>query len=138
MAAVAQICNPELYRLNQAIQKATSSAQDSPGFELDLARFLQAQCLSNRVSLPTVFRGLDILGGMMEGGVPDESQLTTLLGPFLGSVLGELAAGSSVLRSTNVGISAWLGLIFGTIIKLVSSLMMVALWALAWWLNRGP
>jgi uncharacterized protein len=61
-----------------------------------------------------------------------------LLGPFLGSVLGELAAGSSVLRSTNVGISAWLGLIFGTIIKLVSSLMMVGLLAVAWWWNRGP
>jgi uncharacterized protein YqgC (DUF456 family) len=61
-----------------------------------------------------------------------------LLGPFLGSVLGELAAGNSVLRSTNVGISAWLGLIVGTIIKLVSSLMMVALFGAAWWWNRGP
>jgi uncharacterized protein len=61
-----------------------------------------------------------------------------LLGPFLGSVLGELSAGSSVLRSTNVGISAWLGLIFGTIIKLVSSLMMVGLLAVAWWWNRAP
>jgi uncharacterized protein YqgC (DUF456 family) len=60
-----------------------------------------------------------------------------LLGPFLGSVLGELAAGGGVLRSTNVGISAWLGLIFGTIIKLVSSLMMVALLGVAWWWNRG-
>jgi uncharacterized protein YqgC (DUF456 family) len=61
-----------------------------------------------------------------------------LLGPFLGSVLGELSSGSSVLRSTNVGISAWLGLIFGTIIKLVSSLMMVGLLAVAWWWNRAP
>ena len=60
-----------------------------------------------------------------------------LLGPFLGAVLGELAAGSSVLRSTNVGIGAWLGLLFGTIIKLVSSLMMVALLGVAWWWNRG-
>jgi len=60
-----------------------------------------------------------------------------LLGPFLGSVLGELAAGGSVLRSTNVGVSAWLGLLFGTMIKLVSSLMMVALLAAAWWWNRG-
>ena len=60
-----------------------------------------------------------------------------LLGPFLGSVLGELAAGGSVLRSTNVGVSAWLGLLFGTMIKLVSSLMMVALLAAEWWWNRG-
>jgi len=61
-----------------------------------------------------------------------------LLGPFLGAVLGELAAGSSVPRSTNVGISAWLGLIFGTIVKLASSLMMVALLGVAWWWNRRP
>jgi uncharacterized protein len=60
-----------------------------------------------------------------------------LLGPFLGSVLGELAAGGSVLRSTNVGINAWLGLVFGTIVKLVSSLMMIALFGAAWWWNRS-
>jgi uncharacterized protein YqgC (DUF456 family) len=60
-----------------------------------------------------------------------------LLGPFVGAVLGELAAGNSVLRSTQVGVSAWLGLIFGTIIKLVSSLMMVVLFGTGWLLNRG-
>jgi len=60
-----------------------------------------------------------------------------LLGPFVGAVLGELAAGNSVLRSTQVGVSAWLGLIFGTIIKLVSSLMMVVLFGAGWLWNRG-
>jgi uncharacterized protein YqgC (DUF456 family) len=61
-----------------------------------------------------------------------------LLGPFVGALLGELAAGNSVLRSTHAGVSAWLGLIFGTIIKLVSSLMMVALFGVGWWWNRSP
>jgi len=60
-----------------------------------------------------------------------------LLGPFLGAVLGELATGSSVLRSTNVGVNAWLGLIFGAIVKLVASMMMVALFGAAWWWSRG-
>ena len=60
-----------------------------------------------------------------------------LLGPFLGAVLGELAAGNSVLRSTHVGVGAWLGLIFGTIMKLVCSLAMVALFGAGWWWNRG-
>ncbi len=60
-----------------------------------------------------------------------------LLGPFVGAVLGELAAGNGVLRSTHVGASAWLGLIFGTIVKLVASFMMVALFGAAWWWNRG-
>jgi uncharacterized protein YqgC (DUF456 family) len=59
-----------------------------------------------------------------------------LLGPFLGAVLGELAAGSSILRSTHVGASAWIGLIFGTMIKLVASVTMVALFGAGWWWNR--
>jgi uncharacterized protein YqgC (DUF456 family) len=59
-----------------------------------------------------------------------------LLGPFLGAVLGELAAGSSILRSTHVGASAWIGLIFGTLIKLVASVTMVALFGAGWWWNR--
>jgi uncharacterized protein YqgC (DUF456 family) len=59
-----------------------------------------------------------------------------LLGPFLGAVLGEVSAGSSILRSTHVGASAWIGLIFGTMIKLVASVMMVALLGAGWWWNR--
>jgi uncharacterized protein YqgC (DUF456 family) len=60
-----------------------------------------------------------------------------LIGPFFGAVLGELSAGHRVLRSAHAGVSAWVGLMFGTLIKLVSSLMMVALFGAAWWLNRG-
>jgi uncharacterized protein YqgC (DUF456 family) len=60
-----------------------------------------------------------------------------LFGPFFGAVLGELSDGNSVLRSAHAGISAWVGLIFGAIVKLVSSLMMVALFGAGWWLNRG-
>jgi uncharacterized protein YqgC (DUF456 family) len=59
-----------------------------------------------------------------------------LLGPFFGAVLGELAAGNSVLRSTHVGVGTWIGLIFGTLIKMVASLTMVALFAAGWWWNR--
>jgi uncharacterized protein YqgC (DUF456 family) len=53
-------------------------------------------------------------------------------------LLGELAAGNSVLRSAHVGASTWVGLIFGTIIKLVVSITMVALFGAAWWWNRIP
>ena len=60
-----------------------------------------------------------------------------LLGPFCGAVVGELTAGNSILRSAHVGAGAWLGLIFGTIIKLVSSVMMVALSGAGWWWNRS-
>jgi uncharacterized protein YqgC (DUF456 family) len=61
-----------------------------------------------------------------------------LLGPFFGALAGELAAGNSVLRSTHVGVSAWLGLIFGTLVKLVSSVTMLALFGAGWWWNRSP
>ena len=60
-----------------------------------------------------------------------------LFGPFVGALAGELSAGQSMQRSTRVGINAWIGLIFGTVAKLVASLVMVALFAFAWWLNRG-
>jgi uncharacterized protein YqgC (DUF456 family) len=59
------------------------------------------------------------------------------LGAFFGAVMGELSAGNSVLRSTHVGVSTWVGLIFGSIIKLVSSVTMLALFGAGWWWNRG-
>jgi uncharacterized protein YqgC (DUF456 family) len=68
--------------------------------------------------------GLGTLAGMFFG-VPG-----LLLGPFLGAVGGELMAGTSVLRSTHVGLSTWVGLLFGTLLKLVVSCMMLGLFAL--------
>jgi uncharacterized protein len=54
-----------------------------------------------------------------------------LLGPFVGAVAGELASGTSVLRSAHVGMATWLGLLFGTLVKLVISFMMIGLFAFA-------
>lgn len=54
-----------------------------------------------------------------------------LLGPFLGALGGELMAGNSVLRSAHVGIGTWIGLLFGTLIKLVVSCAMIGLFGLA-------
>jgi len=54
-----------------------------------------------------------------------------LLGPFVGALLGELASGNSVLHSAHVGVGTWLGLLFGTLLKLVISLVMVGLFGLA-------
>lgn len=58
-----------------------------------------------------------------------------LLGPFIGALLGELASGTSVLRSAHVGVATWVGLLFGTLLKLVISFVMVGLAGLAWLLN---
>jgi uncharacterized protein YqgC (DUF456 family) len=59
-----------------------------------------------------------------------------LLGPFFGAVAGELSAGKSVLRSTHVGLSAWVGLLLGTIMKLVSCVTMILMFGAGWWWNR--
>ena len=59
-----------------------------------------------------------------------------IFGPFVGALAGEFAAGGSLGRSTHVGIAAWIGLIFGTLVKLAASIMMVVLFAAAWWWNR--
>ncbi|WP_181300512.1 DUF456 family protein [Rhodanobacter sp. PCA2] len=54
-----------------------------------------------------------------------------LLGPFAGALLGELASGTSVLRSAHVGVGTWIGLLLGTLVKLVISLVMVGLFGAA-------
>ena len=54
-----------------------------------------------------------------------------LFGPFIGALVGELASGTSVLRSTHVGVGTWLGLLFGTLLKLVLSFLMVCLFGVA-------
>jgi uncharacterized protein YqgC (DUF456 family) len=58
-----------------------------------------------------------------------------LLGPFIGAILGELASGTSVLRSAHVGVGTWIGLLFGTLMKLAISFMMIGLFGLAWLLG---
>ncbi len=58
-----------------------------------------------------------------------------ILGPFIGALLGEFASGTSVLRSAHVGVGTWIGLLFGTLMKLVISFMMVGLFGLAWLLG---
>ena len=54
-----------------------------------------------------------------------------LIGPFAGALIGELLSGTSVLRSAHVGVATWLGLLFGTLVKLVLSFLMIGLFGLA-------
>lgn len=55
-----------------------------------------------------------------------------LLGPFVGAVLGELYARRSLGQAAASGIGAWVGLLLGTITKLVIGFMMVGGFALDW------
>lgn len=55
-----------------------------------------------------------------------------ILGPFVGAVIGELAARGGLARATEVGIATWVGLLIGTILKLAIAVTMVAVFAFAW------
>lgn len=55
-----------------------------------------------------------------------------VLGPFVGAVVGELAARRSFNQATNVGIATWLGLLFGTLAKLALSLTMLGIFVFAY------
>ena len=91
-AAITQICDPALYSLDESIKKARASAAATPAFELHLVKYLQTQCLSGRVALPVVFRGLEVLVELIKGGTGDESRLITLLRPFLRSSDPQIAS----------------------------------------------
>lgn len=58
-----------------------------------------------------------------------------ILGPFVGALLGELISSKSMLRSTHVGVSTSLGLLFGTLVKLVLSIIIVAVAGGVWLLH---
>ena len=54
-----------------------------------------------------------------------------VFGPFLGAVVGELLVGSRLDRATYVGVSAWLGLLFGTLAKVALCFVMLGVFVLA-------
>ena len=58
-----------------------------------------------------------------------------LLGPFVGAVLGELAARRDLRQAGKVGLGTWLGLLFAAIAKLVLAFAMVAVFAAVYVLN---
>jgi|GEM_PF-3413459 len=107
-APVSKICNPELYRLEEAIQQARLGVQSSPRYELDLVRFLQTQCHANQVNLAFVLRGLEILGGILE-----EARLAALLRPFLRSSDPQIASKCVLILGRQSHSFTWLNSVMG-------------------------
>ncbi len=54
-----------------------------------------------------------------------------LLGPFVGALIGEFSAGGTIRRSTHVGAATWIGLLFGTLVKIGLSFTMLGIFAAA-------
>lgn len=55
-----------------------------------------------------------------------------LIGPFAGALFGELIAGSTMRRATDVGVAAWLGFLIGAVFKLALCFAMLGIFTLAW------
>lgn len=55
-----------------------------------------------------------------------------LIGPFAGAVLGEMSVRNDLERAARVGAATWLGLLFGTLVKLALSLAMVGVFLTAY------
>ena len=127
-AAVAKICDPGLYALDEAIRFAQSSAKTSPGFEVNLARFLQAECQSNQASMPTLFRGLEILGGILCGGGSDERRLVALLRPFLRSSNPQIASKSILVLGRQSSSMEWVNTVMSETDDRVRANLIEALW----------
>jgi len=54
-----------------------------------------------------------------------------LVGPFVGAMIGELMHGKQLAQASKVGMATWLGLIFGTGLKVAVAIAMLAIFVLA-------
>ncbi len=90
-ASIAEICDSG-YPLNVAVERALHASQAAPGFEFELSRFLQTQCMADNVDRSTVFRGLEVLGGLL-----NENRLVVFLRPFLRSKDSQIASKSVLI-----------------------------------------
>jgi len=54
-----------------------------------------------------------------------------IVGPFLGAVIGELLHGKQLLHASKIGVATWMGLIFGTALKIAVAFAMLAIFTVA-------
>jgi uncharacterized protein YqgC (DUF456 family) len=57
-----------------------------------------------------------------------------IAGPFVGAVAGELIARRRLVAAARVGFGTWIGLAFGTLIKLALAVSMLSVFAIGYWL----
>ena len=127
-ATIPQICDPVQFQLEEAIEAARGLAANRPGFELHVVQYLQAQCLSNRVSLPTVFRGLEVLGGLLSGMNTEENRLITLLRPFLRSSDPQIASKCVLVLGRQSQSMLWLRSVMNETDERIRANLIESLW----------
>ncbi len=62
--------------------------------------------------------------------------LGVLFMPFVGAAIGEFIAQRNTRQAAKVGFATWLGLLIGTVVKLVLVFMMIGIFAAALLINR--
>jgi uncharacterized protein YqgC (DUF456 family) len=55
-----------------------------------------------------------------------------VVGPFIGAVIGELSVHGRIDQAGRAGLATWIGLIFGTLIKLAIAFSMIGVFVLAY------
>lgn len=58
-----------------------------------------------------------------------------ILGPFIGAVVGELSVHGRLQDAGRVGIGTWLGLVFGTLVKIAIAFSMLGIFVLAYFIR---
>jgi uncharacterized protein YqgC (DUF456 family) len=58
-----------------------------------------------------------------------------ILGPFVGAVAGELSVHGRMQDAGRVGVGTWLGLIFGTLVKVAIAFSMLGVFILAYFID---
>jgi HEAT repeat protein len=128
VTAVTRICDPEQFGLAEAVQLAKKSAESSPGFEIEFVRFLQAQCLTKHVPLPIIFRGIEILGGMLGAEAIDETRLIILLRPFLRSSDPQIASKCVLVLGRQSSSMSWLNGVMAETDERIRANLIESLW----------
>jgi uncharacterized protein YqgC (DUF456 family) len=54
-----------------------------------------------------------------------------LVGPFVGAVIGELSVHGGARQAGRVGVATWIGLIFGTLVKIAIAFSMIGIFIFA-------
>jgi HEAT repeat protein len=120
---IAEICNSGC-PLEDSVQRAAVAAQASPGFEFELSKFLQTQCMAKSIDHPTVFRGLEVLGGML-----DETRLIPFLRPFLRSRDTQIASKSALILGRQCRSLGWMTSINAESDDRIRANLVESLWA---------
>ena len=95
-------------------------------FAIDLAATALGARRVGATKLAIVGAALGTLGGLFFG-LPG-----LLVGPFAGAVAGELLSHGEFQQAAKAGMATWLGLLFGTLVKLALVFTMIGIFALAW------